>query len=217
MRFSRVTASVAALGVIVALAAPVSALGHPEHAQKNRDDGPAGVTIGLDRGDPNGANGTIKIDGVELDGTFNGHPNNEPHVGQCTFQVDFYGFDVGDTADLSFTLWSPSGPKDALGITGWYPNSIDRDDDPFDLNNVTLIGTMTEKLTGIVIGEDGAGGGIDIDNQVYIELSGLKKPHPKHGYHVKAEAEITSKGRTYTKTKVFWVAGDCSGVSDSSN
>ena len=40
-----------------------------------------------------GNNGTVKVDGVPFDS----HPNNEPHVG-CVFQIDFYGYDQGDSS-----------------------------------------------------------------------------------------------------------------------
>src|SRR5688500_3559353 len=51
---------------------------------------PAGAASPNPSGPP-GNNGTIKIDGT----AFDSHPNNEPHVG-CVFEVDFYGFDMGD-------------------------------------------------------------------------------------------------------------------------
>ena len=55
--------------------------------------------------DPGGGNGTIKIDGVEFDR----HPDNEPKPG-CSFQVDFYGFDVDDLyADVVFTGQGATG------------------------------------------------------------------------------------------------------------
>ncbi len=56
--------------------------------------------------DPPGANGTVKIDGVEFDTA----PDNEPHVG-CGFEVDFYGFDEGAfNAGVAFAVQPPTGP-----------------------------------------------------------------------------------------------------------
>ena len=56
---------------------------------------------------PPGANGTVKIDGVDFDS----HPDNEPHVG-CIFQVDFYGFDAGAyNAQVIFEMQPPSGRR----------------------------------------------------------------------------------------------------------
>jgi hypothetical protein len=43
-----------------------------------------------------------------------------------------------------------------------------------------------------------------------VELYGdLGKSHPQHGHHIRSEATITSGDRTYTKTKVFWLSGEC--------
>ncbi len=166
--------------VVAALAMGASsagALDHPGHHQADRGNGPAANDIGKGRGNPKGANGTIKIDGA----TFDGHPNNEPHIAGCDFQVDFYGFDEGDTAELSFYQWPGTGNKNLIQS---YPN--------------------------INVGEDGAGGGIDIDAQQLVVLEGdMGKEHPRHGFHIRAEATIESGTRVYTKTKVFWMSGDC--------
>ncbi len=54
--------------------------------------------------DPPGNNGTVKIDGIELDQ----HPDNEPHPG-CTFEVDFYGFGANLDATSTFYAWPPTG------------------------------------------------------------------------------------------------------------
>ena len=55
--------------------------------------------------DPQGNNGTVKIDAEAFDTA----PDNQPHVG-CRFQVDFYGFDQGDlNADVEFALHPPTG------------------------------------------------------------------------------------------------------------
>src|SRR3989337_2474719 len=53
--------------------------------------------------DPSGNNGTIKVDGIDYDDT----PANEPHVG-CSFQIDFFGFDLGDRADVRFFAQPPT-------------------------------------------------------------------------------------------------------------
>jgi cell division septation protein DedD len=55
--------------------------------------------------DPPGNNGTVKVDGGELD---NGHAN-EPHVG-CSFLIEFFGYDEGDLyADVTFEGQPPTG------------------------------------------------------------------------------------------------------------
>ncbi len=194
------------------LAVPAGALEHPDHTQPNRDSDPAGVDLGVDRGAPAGANGTIKIDGVEFDGTFDSHPNNEPHIGQCPFQVDFYGFEEGDTGVLRFSLWPPSGTKELIPVAGYRAVPAEG---PFNGITDEPLAVSPDGLS-LVLGSldsDGAGGGIDIDGQYYVLLDIDPSLNPGaagiHGYHIRAEAEITSGEHTYTKTKVFWVSEGC--------
>ena len=126
---------------------------------------------------PPGDNGTIKLDRLEFDD----HPDNQPHVG-CEFQVDFYGFDMGDLdATVTFTGQAPTGP----GV---------------------------ELLTDTVfIGEDAAGGGTDLDAEETYNLanviSQLGAPHPIQGYHVKLTVNAEGSIGADTKYKVFWVTG----------
>lgn len=188
--------SLAATVAVAALAAgsmTAGAVGHPDHQLDERGNGPAQVDNGLDRGNPNGSNGTIKIDGT----SFDGHPNNEPHIANCGFQVDFYGFDEGDTATLTFYRWPGTGDKNVAEAM-------------IEIAADGGVGVDNVAGEAFPIGGDGAGGGIDIDQQVLVSLLGnLGKEHARHGYHIRAEADITSGDRTYTKTKVFWVSGDC--------
>ena len=127
--------------------------------------------------DPPGDNGTIKLDRLEFDD----HPDNQPHVG-CEFQVDFYGFDLGDfNATVTFTGQAPTGP----GV---------------------------ELLTDTVfIGEDAAGGGTDLDAEETYNLANvigqLGAPHPIQGYHVKLTVNAEGSIGADTKFKVFWVTG----------
>ena len=140
-------------------------------AKGSADEGRAGG------GDPRGNNGTIKIDGMPFD---DGR-GNEPHVG-CTFQVDFYGFDAGDTASITFTGHAPTG------------------------------GGLLHSETATPISDDAAGGGQDRDAtltySVSKELSELLAiaPHPKQGWHVKLAVDVDSAPGG-AKQKVFWI--DC--------
>ena len=128
-------------------------------------------------GDPRGNNGTVKIDGEPFD---DGR-GNEPHVG-CVFQVDFYGFDAGDTATITFTGHAPTG------------------------------GGLLHSQSGTVISDDAAGGGQDRDAtltfSVQNQLSELLSvaPHPKQGWHVKLAVDVDSAPGG-AKQKVFWI--DC--------
>ena len=153
-----------------------------DHRQDNgQDDGQNGGqndeqnTASGQGDDPAGNNGTIKIDGV----AFDSGRGNEPHVG-CVFQIDFYGFDTGDTADITFTGQAP-----------------------------TRTGVLHSE-SGTVISDDAAGGGQDRDAtltySVADELSELRQvePHPKQGWHVKVEIDVASAPGG-AKQKVFWI------------
>jgi LPXTG-motif cell wall-anchored protein len=118
---------------------------------------------------------------VKIDGVeFDEHPDNEPHVG-CVFQVDFYGFDQGDLqATVTFEAIPPTG--DAVLV----------EDDEVD------------------IGEDEAGGGVDLDaSQTYDlteALAGIE-PHPMQGWHVRLTVHAEGSIGADTKFKTFWVTG----------
>ena len=128
---------------------------------------------------PPGNNGTVKIDGI----AFDQYPDNEPHVG-CTFEVDFYGFDLGDlNATVKFSAQPPTG------------------------KSITLL-TDT-----VFIGEDAAGGGTDLDAEESYNLSTALKlfmAHPNQGYHVKLKVNAPGSIGKDTKYKTFWVTG-CAG------
>ena len=126
---------------------------------------------------PPGNNGTVK---VNLDALpFDKAPNNEPHVG-CRFQIDFYGYDLGDVRVwYLFELWSPTGSGELLrgeGTIGEYPAGSGKD----------LHGSIT------------------IDLEDAVEASGAD-PHPKQGYHVKLTVHAEGSIGADTKHKVFWV------------
>lgn len=127
-------------------------------------------------GDPPGNNGTVKI---ERDGPMSAGRNNEPHVDGCIFWLEFYGFDQGQTADITFTAQAPSTPKDTVLIAD----------------------------KSVLISDTPAGGGQDKDYVIAYNLSsavqGLKA-HPKQGYHIKLTSDsLQAPGGA--KQKVFWV------------
>lgn len=110
-------------------------------------------------------------------------PDNDPHVG-CVFNIEFRGFDLG--AELKGT-WKLSA----------HPPS----------------GTGTVVASGEVgIGEDSAGGAVDLDALVTVDLrnydlSDLYR-HPQQGYHLKLEVHADGSIGADKKHKVFWV-DDC--------
>jgi hypothetical protein len=82
---------------------------------------------GAEDDDPPGNNGTVKIDGVqELDGPGHGpgpndpdqHPDNDPHV-ECAFELEFFGFDEGQTADIRIATHAPTdGGREVYSLLG---------------------------------------------------------------------------------------------------
>ncbi len=98
----------------------------------------------------------------------------------CEFEIDFYGYDEGDL--------------DARARIYMHPP--------------TSNGKVFDQMT--FIGEDAAGGGIDHDASIYVDLNGLLTgdPHPRQGYHVKLVVNAEGSQGADVKHKVFWVT-DC--------
>ena len=123
--------------------------------------------------DPAGNNGTFKVDGLPFDDGL----GNEPHV-SCGFRLMFYGFDEGQTGDISIMGHAPSGS-----------------------------GLVSEKA-GVLLSDDAAGGGPNDRDAIVtytldeLDLSGLTA-HPQQGYHVKVTLETDTPGGV--KHKVFWI------------
>jgi hypothetical protein len=123
---------------------------------------------------PPGNNGTVFIHDVAGDDS----PHNVPHV-SCTFYVDFFGFDAGQTVTVSFAGQAPTGMGTALGGT-W---------------------------TGVVSDDDASGAGNDFDKELaftadQLGVSSLGTP-AKQGYHVKMTVATNEPGGK--KSKVFWI------------
>jgi hypothetical protein len=129
--------------------------------------------------DPPGNNGTVKIDGVDLDQ----HPNNEPHPG-CLFEVDFYGFGANLQATSTFYAWPPTGAQQQVHQV------------------VTTLDDDDSTGGGSEAGYDGGTGLIDLSPH----LAGII-PHPNQGFHVKVKVDVPegSDSNAYSKYKVFWV------------
>jgi hypothetical protein len=129
--------------------------------------------------DPPGNNGTVKIDGIELDS----HSDNEPHPG-CLFEVDFYGFGPSLDATSTFYAWPPTGTMQQI-----------------EQITTTLDGDDSEG-GGSEAGYDGGTGLIDLSDN----LAGII-PHPQQGFHVKVQVDVPegSDSNAFSKYKVFWV------------
>ncbi len=148
----------------------------------------AGVVVAVLAGalpsaaDPQGNNGTIKIDDV----VFDDHPNNEPHVG-CEFQVDFYGFDQGDFfAEVIFEAHPPTTRAGGNQVL---------------LTDSVFIGEDSNA-------GGGSTAGLDASETYTLSFAGIT-PHPKQGFHVKLTIHADDpEGGADVKHKVFWVQ-DC--------
>lgn len=130
----------------------------------------SGARTGDDHNPP-GNNGTMKVDGLPFDDG----KGNEPHV-TCGFRLKFYGFDDGQTGDITIMGHSPSGSG------------------------------LVSRRTDVVVSDDDAGGGNDLDALVEytaadLDLAGLTA-HPQQGYHLKATLTTDTPGGV--KHKVFW-------------
>ncbi|WP_406036615.1 LPXTG cell wall anchor domain-containing protein [Micromonospora sp. NBC_00898] len=125
---------------------------------------------------PNGDNGTVKIDGAE----FSDRVQNEPHV-TCDFELEFFNFDEDQAANISLTAQAPSGQ----GQVVWSMQNVVISDDPAK-------GAENDHDAAIMIpGKD-------------LDLTGLEL-QPKQGYHLKLNVHLTDGKAFDDKHKVFWV------------
>jgi len=125
--------------------------------------------------DPKGNNGTVKIDGVPLQGG----QANEPHVA-CGFAVEFFGYDQGDlNATVTFTLQAPTLRRSGSQVL---------------LTDTVAIG-----------GDPAGGGtDLDASRRYQLDFAGVTA-HAQQGYHVKVTVHAAGSQGADTKHKVFWV------------
>jgi hypothetical protein len=165
VKTSGILAATACTCTLLSVATP--ALAAPsDHGHSRR---PAGSHA---KRDPAGNNGTIKI-GTSPAGTGHG---NVPHPG-CAFTLRFFGFDDGQTADITFTGQAP-----------------------------TRLGTLLEQH-GVAISDDAAGGGQDADAVLSYtagQLGLTGQPQAKQGWHVKVAVDVL-QAPGGAKQKVFWL------------
>ena len=104
---------------------------------------------------PKGNNGTIKIDGMALQGG----PANEPHV-DCEFALEFSGYDQGDLeARVTFALQAPTRRPAGSQVL---------------LTDTLAIGEDAA----------GGATDLDASTVYRLDFTGVT-PHPQQGYHVK--------------------------------
>lgn len=126
-------------------------------------------------GDPPGNNGTVKIDGVEMDSV----PNNGPHQGGA-FTVTFAGYDKGAlTATVDFELRPPT-----LRLTG----------SQVLVHDTIFIGED----------EAGGANDLDAQRTYTLDFNGVI-PHLTQGYHVRLTVHAGGSQGSDVKHKLFWI------------
>jgi hypothetical protein len=124
-------------------------------------------------GDPPGNNGTIKI---VADSTSDVDPGSEPQLEGCLVWLEFYGYDLNQQADITFSAIPPSGEAQLLS----YLATVS--DDPAgggQDKDATLAFNLTAALQGVA-------------------------SDPERGYHIKV-ASNTVGAPGGAKQKVFWM------------
>ena len=133
------------------------------------------AATGGPKADPRGNNGTIKIDGVALQGG----QSNEPHV-DCEFALEFFGYDKGDLqAKISFVLQAPTRRPSGSQVL---------------LADTLAIGEDAA----------GGATDLDASKVYRLDFSGVT-PHAEQGYHVKVTVNADGSQGADKKHKVFWV------------
>lgn len=124
---------------------------------------------------PSGNNGVFKVDGIDFDDT----TANEPRV-TCSFEIDFFGFDLGARADIRFSAQAPTGR-----------------------------GQLLREDLDVLISDDAADGGPgDVDESVRYDASAWDlsafTPSAQQGYHVKVDVDVADAPGG-AKHKVLWI------------
>jgi hypothetical protein len=157
----------------------------------------AGANHDPDTGhNPRGNNGTVKLDGLTLnDGPGNtskpndpddNEPDNDPHL-DCLLQLEFFGFDTGQLADITFTAHPPTGEG----------------------------GVLLAQERVLVSDDDAKGGATDVDETFdysvseHFGTSQFTDLHNQNGLHVMLDVKLFNSDGSEVpggqKHKVFWV------------
>lgn len=120
--------------------------------------------------------GTVKIDDVDLGSV----PNNEPHVDDCEFEVEFFGYPANQSVTATIIHVPPTGDGEEISDT----TTLDDDDESGGGSAEGFDGSLTFDATDLVAGTE---------------------PQPNQGWHLRLEVEDGGVGGT--KNKEFWVEG----------
>jgi hypothetical protein len=129
-----------------------------------------------------GNDGTVKIDESDLaTPPPDNDPDNDPHV-DCIFDIEFFSFDDGLEATVTFTGQPPTGGGDPLSAT-----------------------VELEETTG---GGNDPVGQAEFDLSSFVEQLG--EPQDNQGFHIKVQVDVPkgTHSTAFSKHKVFWVE-DC--------
>jgi hypothetical protein len=135
------------------------------------------LTLSPATGQGQGNVGTVKIDDVDL----NSVPNNEPHVDDCVFEVEFFGYPANQEVTATITHVEPTGSGQAKSET----ITLENDD------------------------ESGGGSAEGFDGAVTFDANDLvagTEPQEQQGWHLRLDVAATGL-QGGDKTKVFWVTG----------
>lgn len=141
--------------------------------------------------EPAGNNGTVKVDEVAFDGGPGEGPghDNDPHLAECSGQVEWYGFDTGDLpATVTFTVWPPTA------------------DTAPEAERELVLETVVHDGDGPGVPNDAAA----LDGVLEFDLTELLEPftpQENQGFHVKIVVETPNSQGSDVKHKVFWVEG----------
>ena len=146
-------------------------------------------------GDPSGANGTVKIDGVDFaDGP---EVRNEPHV-TCDLELEFFGFDEGQRADVVFSEEAPTGSEVVRE-----DRQLLASDDPAGGAAPDPDATFRYEVLTAAPGDGDADGVRD------IVLADDAQLQPQQGYHLRVDVVLFDADGAAVpgdgKHKVFWV------------
>jgi hypothetical protein len=126
-----------------------------------------------------GNDGTVKIDESDLaTPPPDNDPDNDPHV-DFIFDIEFFSFDGGLEATVTFTGQPPTGGGDPLSAT-----------------------VELEETTG---GGNDPVGQAEFDLSSFVEQLG--EPQDNQGFHIKVQVDVPkgTHSTAFSKHKVFWV------------
>lgn len=126
------------------------------------------LTAGVAPAAPPGNNGTVKVNGTDIDSG----PGNEPHQG-CVFEINFFGYDEGPSLFATYTLEGQAPTGGGVFASGTVFIGEDAAGGGTDLD-----ATATVDLTGALVGVTPTAQGDHI--KLTVNADGSKGSDVKH-------------------------------------